>query len=172
MSEERKESLIEYFKNAVHTSMSERLGAPIDIDLQDYVAHMLANFLHRDDIFAIKDAAGRRVESIAEMLAEGDIRLNASSFDREREVHKHLGDFLLFWSGLFPESLDRIHGLVGENKVVEAVSMGRYSYEVVSSFDHKPYDAEAPTFKRLSSEFEMLRLGLSVLRKDFKGFAA
>ncbi|MBX3118220.1 MAG: hypothetical protein KF784_04080 [Fimbriimonadaceae bacterium] len=166
------ELLTEFFRDAVHTSMHEKLGVTVTEDLENYVAHMLANFLHRDDIFAIKDAAGRRLESLAEMLAEGDVRLNANSFDRERQVHKHMGDFLLFWSGLFPESLDKIHGLLGENKVVEAVSLGRFSYDVVSSFDHKPYDAEAPTFKRLSDEFEMLRLGLSVLRKDFKGFAA
>lgn len=164
--------LVDFFKQAVHASLHDKLGCKDLDEAEDYVAHMLANFLHRDDIFAIKDAAGRRVESIGEMLAEGDVRLNANSFDREREVHKHLGDFLLFWSGFFPESLGKIPGLGTGNPMIEAISLGRTSYDIVSSFDHKPYDAEAPTFKRLSDEFEMLRLGLSLLRKDFKGFAA
>ena len=31
----------------------------------------------------------------------------APSFDREREVRKHIGDFTLFFAGLFPESLNR-----------------------------------------------------------------
>ncbi len=164
--------LVDFFKQAVHESLNDKLGYQGFDEAEDYVAHMLANFLHSDDIFAIRDAAGRRVESIGEMLAEGDVLLNANSFSRERQVHKHVGDFLLFWSGLFPESLDQIKGLDSSNPLVDAVTLGRTSYDIVSTFNYKPYDAEAPTFRRLSDEFEMLRLSLSVLRKDFKGFAA
>jgi len=36
------------------------------------------------------------------MLLEGDLLHRASSVDRERVVHKHIGDLTLFLGGLFP----------------------------------------------------------------------
>ena len=48
----------------------------------------------------IGSSRGRRVWQVAERLVEGDVLLNATSFEREREVHKHIGDFTLFWTGL------------------------------------------------------------------------
>ena len=92
-----------YFNGAIHDSLRTRLGVEESQEIETYLTQMLVDFLHNDAIYAIRDATGRPVRSIAEMMAEGDVRLNADSFDREREVHRHIGDFLLFWSGLFPE---------------------------------------------------------------------
>ncbi|MFQ3676701.1 MAG: hypothetical protein SNJ74_02025 [Fimbriimonadaceae bacterium] len=158
-----------FFREAVHESLVHRLGLPDAEDLENYLARLLGTFLHNEAIFAIRDCHGRRVETIAEMLAEGDVRLNADSFERERAVHRHLGDFLLFWSGIFPESLGRINGLGGSTPVEGAIVLGRYSYSVVGSFDHPPFDREAPTFQKLSQWFEACRDGLTMVRQRFSG---
>lgn len=154
------------FRQAVHDALADRLGLREFEDVEAYLAHLLVTFLHNERIFAIRDAAGRPVRSIPEMLAEGDVRLNAGSFEREREVHHHVGDFLLFWSGLFPEALERA---LGGGATAEAIRQGKASYLIVSTFDYVPYDKVAPTFSRLSEAFEECREGLSLVRREFGG---
>ncbi len=156
-----------FFQDALHETFAQRVGLRDCEDVEAYLAQLLVLFLHHENIFALRDSGGRRLETVAEMLAEGDVRLNATSFDREREVHRHIGDFLLFWSGLFPEFLS---GSPGLESVEDAVQRGRFSYFIVSSFDHAPYDSEAPTFRKLSMEFEACREGLLMVRAAFEGF--
>jgi hypothetical protein len=158
-----------FFQEALHESLCHRLGMRDHEDIEIYLAELLAKFMHDEQIFAILDGQGRRVRSLPEMLAEGDVRLNADSFEREREVHRHIGDFLLFWSGLFPEFLGSV-GASAQDGLIDAVRQGRHSYYIVSSFDYAPFDMEAPTFRKLSEEFESCREGLSLMRASFEGF--
>lgn len=153
-----------YFADAVHHSLHDRLGLREIEDVEQYLANLLAAFLHNDRIFAIRNLDGRPVEAVAEMVMEGDVRLNADSFEREREVHKHIGDFLLFWSGLFPEFLDR-------DPLIDPVRQGQASYHIVSTFEHDPFGREAPMFRKLSRDFEAFRIGLGLVRSSFEGFS-
>ena len=70
----------------------------------------LTGFIHTDMLYRIRDAAGKPLDDIADMLAEGDVRLNASTFSREFQVHKHIGDYTLFMLGMFPMALARTSG--------------------------------------------------------------
>src|SRR3712207_5024440 len=76
-----------------------------DATLAHYVSGVLTDFTHVDNLYRIRNARGRRVEEVAEMLIEANPLLNAASFDREREVRRHVGDFTLFFTGLFPEAV-------------------------------------------------------------------
>lgn len=160
-----------YFADALHRSLHERLGLREIEDVESYLVGLLVEFLHNDRIYAIRDSGGRRLECIADMVVEGDIRLNADSFDREREVHKHIGDFLLFWSGVFPEFLDRLKAPGSRDAMIDVIKQGRLSYHVVSTFEHDPYGPEAPTFRKLSADFEAFSIGLGLVRASFKGYA-
>src|SRR5688572_29264528 len=142
-----------FFSDALHRSLYEELGMRGVEDVEQYLADMLVAFLHEDSIFAIQDASGRRVESIVEMVAEGDVLAKADSFARERQVHKHVGDFLLFWSGVFPEFLRHLKSPNSKDALIDVREQGRFSYHVVSTFQHDPYADEAPTFKKLSEDF-------------------
>lgn len=158
-----------YFAESVHDALSD-VGLGGDSPTESYVVELLVEFLHRDRIYAIRDEAGRQVQSVTEMLAEGDMLLNADSFAREREVHKHIGDFLLFWSGLFPEFLKTMVAPSGKDALLNCVKQGQRSYYVASTFNHQPYDAEAPTLRRLSEQFVAYQHSLSLVRASFEGF--
>lgn len=163
--------LRDYFSETLHHSLTGKLGLTDTEEVEAYLAGMLVDFLNFDGIYAIRNAQGKRVESVVEMLAEGDVRLNADSFDREREVHRHIGDFLLFWSGLFPEFLTRLKGSSGQEAIGDVVRQGQFSYHVVSTFEHEPYADEADTFRKLSVHFDQYRAGLGLMRASFDGFA-
>lgn len=155
-----------FFEEAVHRSLAHKLGMPGYEDVEAYLAAMLVRFAHRERLFALRDSEGHRLERIEDMLPEGDIRQNAMTFEREREVHRHIGDYLLFWSGMFPEHLPNA---TGAPTIPDAVRQGSESYEIVSSFDYVPFDAEAPLYRKLSFEFEMFRVGLLLVRESLAG---
>ena len=157
-----------YSGRAVHEALNDRLGLT-DEDVEVYVTSMMVEFLHRDSVFSIKDKEGRPVQSIAEMLMEGDVRLNADSFSREREVHRHIGDFLLFWSGMFPEFLREMRLRDARDLLLDVNEQAKESYFIASTFSHAPFTAEAKTFKKLSADFEAYQTGLMMVRASFNG---
>ena len=160
--------LFQFFRGSLRASL-EHVGLRDDDEVETYLASMLETFVHRDGIFAIRDADGRRVESVAEMLVEGDVRLNADSFARERQVHRHIGDFVLFWSGMFPEFLQQLKRPGGTDSLVDLVAQGRESYHIVSTFEYDPYGVEAPTFRKLSERFDQYQRALLLLRASMPG---
>ena len=96
------------------------------------------------------------------------MRLQADSFEQEREVYRQIGDLVLFWTGLFPEALE---GAAGSGALVGYPEQGQYAYHVVSTFDHPPYTDEAPVFRRLSEGFVTYQHSLKMVRASFEGFA-
>lgn len=150
-----------FFVESLSKRLHDDLGVPREDSIEYYLGDLLARFLSFDCIYAIRDLQGKRVTSVAAMLAEGDIRANATSFEREREVHRHIGDFLLFWTGMFPEYLKH-----SKEPLVEVEKQGSFSYHLVSTYDHGKYREDAHTFKRLSEDFDVFRQGLQLVRQD------
>lgn len=68
-----------------------------------YVADLLVDFTHIDRVYRIRNARGKRLEEAGEMLVESNPLLGAPSFGRERQLRKHIGDYTLFLTGMFPE---------------------------------------------------------------------
>ncbi len=147
-------------------------GADVhDDDVIEYVGGVLLDFIHTDRLYQIHNARGRRLEEVAEMLVESNPILDATSFDRERAVRKHIGDFTLFFTGLFPEavaSLPRVNPL-SVDTFVDYVAAGKESYAVVAAFNLFEYRDEAPLFKRLSERFEDCVDGLRLVKRDIEG---
>jgi hypothetical protein len=68
---------------------------------------LLVRFLHVDRLYRLRDARGRALADVAEMLIAGE----ASGVSPELHaltVQRHIGDYTLFVTGLFPESLERV----------------------------------------------------------------
>jgi hypothetical protein len=152
--ESHEPTLYRLFNEYVHEAMVRELHDPRLDDVEAYLTGLLVEFSKTERLFALKDPEGRPVTSVFEMLAEGDVLLNAPSFEREREVHKHIGDYILFWSGLNPDYLGRLRLYGGRELVCDYTVQGKRSYHVVSTFDYSPYDREAVTFRKLSDLFE------------------
>jgi hypothetical protein len=141
-----------------------------DSDIAEYVSGVLTDFTYVDNVYRIRNAGGRRLEEVAEMLVESNPLLDAPSFDREREVRKHVGDFTLFFTGLFPEavaSLPRLRPL-SLDTFIDYVAAGKESYRVVAAFNLFEYRKEAPLFRRLSDRFEQCVFGLNLVKQEIE----
>ena len=128
---------------------------------------ILCEFIHTDNLYKVKDASGKPLEDIADLLAEGDVRLNAQSFNREFEVHKHIGDYTLFMLGMFPLALARRSGrefilgriiVPGSTLYDHYVIQGKRSYGLASEF------ADRELFLELSTNFLLYRNVLELVR--------
>lgn len=152
-----------YFEETLYAILTRDLLLRDVDDVTLYLRDMLLKFLSQDALILMRDPLGRPIQSVSEMLAEGDVRQNADSFDREREVHRSIGDFLLFCSGMFPEYLERTRS--GADALLDPIQQGQESYYVVSTFQYGRYADEAPTFRKLSEGFEEFRDGLELVRQ-------
>jgi hypothetical protein len=140
-----------------------------DRDVAAYVSGILTRFTDVRELYKIRNARGKRLEDIGEMLIESNPLLEASSFDREREVRKHIGDYTLFLCGLFPEYVARLpRRSLRLDSLVDYVKAGKESYRVVSYFDQFEYKAEAPLFRKLAERFEICVFGLNWVKQDLK----
>lgn len=149
-------------------NFAEALGWP-DFHVTDYVSNLLVEFAHVDQLTKIKNQQGERVETVVELLYEAESSKQNNAAEKEREVHRHIGDFTLFMAGLFPEYLSRIKcsGLIHHKDfLVDYVKAGKRSYGIVATYQ-EPHDKKPSTlFQRLSSNFELCVAGLGFVRLD------
>ena len=140
-----------------------------DMEVIGYLTDVLVDFVHVDRLFKIRDARGRRVEEVAQLLAEGDLLHRADSLERERTVHKHIGDYTLFMTGVFPEFVRRLRAakiLVSADAFLDYIQVGKRSYRIVSEFPSGFPGGPSPLFRKLSENFELCVYGLGYVRAD------
>ncbi len=158
------------FGALVERAFIQTLGV-YESSVADYLATVLADFAHMKQVYKIKDLQGRPLDEVADMLLHADVRLQATSFNREREVHKHIGDFTLFWAGVYPESLPRMQAQSRRDHLLDYVQQGKNSYAIAASHDYGEYRREAPVLRKLSEEFELCLFGLHSVRTQIDGMA-
>lgn len=132
-----------------------------DPPLVDYVSGILTRFLHADAIFRLRDGDGQPLREVGDMIREAE-QLPAEGRTR-REYHRHIGDFTLYWTGLYPESVQRARSGWSRDHFVSYCATGKRCYRIASEWEEE----ESPILRRLSDEFELCALGLNQVRKEF-----
>lgn len=157
----RPDDLRRLFAAVTEQTFQAELGVA-DPRLIDYLVDLLLRFVRSDAIYRVRSTSGRRLEEVADMLAEAEQRQARP----KREIHRHIGDYTLFWSGVYPEALPHLKAPERQDHLVSYLDMGKRSYYIASTFDDGPYEEEAPVLRRLSEEFEMCSYGLNRVRQE------
>ena len=160
--------LQELFNELVSRNFEECLHLS-DHEIIFYVANLLTEFGRVEKLYSIRNAQGKALEDVGEMLLESNPLFEASSFDREREVRKHIGDFTLFFAGLFPEAVH--HWRLRRQRldsIIDYVRAGKESYFIVSEFNLFEYKDSAPFFKKMSDQFESCVFGLNLVKRNLE----
>jgi hypothetical protein len=145
-------------------------GAGIaDIEIARYIASLLVQFTHVDNLYRIRNAKGRRLEEVADMLIESNPLLGGRSFFYEREVRKHIGDYTMFMAGVFPEYVSRLptRGLRIDS-FIDYLKAGKESYRIVASFDQFEFERVAPLYRKLAERFELCVYGLNLVKDELQ----
>jgi hypothetical protein len=125
-----------------------------DPETIQYITNLLTDFIQLENMYRIKDEAGRRVQYLFDMLTQASSEMSP---DRRRECYKHVGDITLFNLGLFPESLTYGHRTVSPDYYAEA---GRRSYTIVAEMESS-FPNAGTVYRKLSRQFEQCVVGLN-----------
>lgn len=171
---ENSPSLRAYFERLLSESLHQKMGMAAMPRVETYLVDLMTGFLREDRMFPIKSADGERVTRVTDMLEYGDIRLKATSFDQERQVHRHIGNLMLFCSGMFPEFLPVVGAVPSPSHSggswLDPCERGSESFRLASLFDYDPFSAESKILRSLSDHFDEYRRGLTLVRCAFDGF--
>lgn len=142
-----------------------------DPPLIDYLSALLTRFVHNDDVYRLRGASGRPLTELTDMVIEAE-SLPVGGRTR-REYYRHIGDFALFWTGVYPEAVERLRSRVGKDALVSYTAQGKRGYLLTSRMEEEEHhDTEAELFRRLSDQFEVCAVGLRKVREELNELRA
>jgi hypothetical protein len=156
--------LARFFSGVCEYVFEGRLGVA-DPPLIDYLSNLMIRFARLDTVHRVRNLAGRPVLEVADMLAEAESRIGLA----RRDVHRHIGDVTLFWTGVYPESLPRLRAVEKKDFFVDYCAQGKRAYYIASTIQtDREEDAPNELLQRLSHQFEMCAYGLGEVRREWE----
>lgn len=153
------------FDGLVEQTFMAELGI-CDPRLTDYLGELLSDFVHTDRIFRLRSVDGQSIVDVSRMEADACLSPDAAPGTRALLLNRYIGDFTLFWSGVYPESLRPRHS--GGDRLGEFLLRGKRSYDIASSLCDDGSDPPADLLRRLSREFEHCVHGLRIVRQSWE----
>ena len=148
----RARSCRHFFSGLTEYAFQTRLGVA-DPPLVEYLGQISGPLLPHRHYFSVRSLTGRRLDAVAEMLAEANARVG----EAKRQVHRHIGDFTLFWSGVYPEALGHLQHGTRKDFFLDYCEHGKRAYYIASTIPttHSEADRENAFLERLSHDFEL-----------------
>ena len=156
-----------WFASLVETCFQEEVGLG-NTRLLDYLTDLLTEFIHVERINLMTDGSKRGVENVAAMLSKVQLGIQVEGEDKQRSIHRHIGDFTLFWTGVYPESLQRLRKRTAKDALIDYFDQGKRSYLIASDLSTEEMDPDAGTLAELSDKFEYCVYGLGLVRKKWE----
>jgi hypothetical protein len=151
------------FAGLVEHAFQQEMGI-CDPSLADYLSDLLVQFVHIDEMTIARDAAGRPIGEVAELIGKWEVADDASLDVRSRFVHRRIGDYALFWTGIYPEGVRRSVGPTWRDRMVDYVNYGKRSYAIASELTPPQEQPPPALLRQLSEHFEFCVHGLGLVR--------
>ena len=165
MKEESRTNVIRrYFAGITEHTFHADLGVT-DTQMVDYLTDLLTRFIRSDAVYRVRSLKGRPLAEVTAMLLEAEERIG----EAKREVHRHIGDFILFWAGCYPESLPKMKRPDTADAMIDYCSQAKRSYRIASEIPtHPKTPATGSVLGRISEEFELCVYGLGEVRREWQ----
>jgi hypothetical protein len=154
------------FRGLTESTFMTELGIG-DPPLVGYVANLLVRFVPSSAIWRIHDKQGRPLFQVTQMIAEAE---SAPDQQRRSECHRHVGDYTLFWTGVYPEALAMLQGSESADCLISYQQQGKRSYYLASTMSAS--GDSGSVLRRLSDQFELCAFGLSRVRREWEKIEA
>lgn len=152
-----------FFRGLSECIFHSKLGVA-DVQLVDYVSDMMLRFVRVDAIHRVRRPNGRPATEVFQMLCEAEQRIGLA----RREVHRHIGDFTLFWSGMYPESLRKLKSADSPDSFLDYCRQGKRAYAIAAEIDGGDDRPSSDVLHSLSDQFEMCAYGLREIRRQWE----
>ena len=158
----RTEVLQRFFAGVTEHTFATRLGIA-DPPLVDYLTTMLVHFVRTDAIYGLRTPTGERLTQVADMLNEAQAREGSA----RRRVHRHIGDFTLFWTGVYPEIAEKQRE-GKKDSLIDYQDQGKKNYLIAARLPAGKNSAPDEILERLSDCFELCVYGLGEVRRQWE----
>ncbi|MEO1616251.1 MAG: hypothetical protein AAFV88_10405 [Planctomycetota bacterium] len=150
-----------FFRGISEFIFHSKLGVA-DVQLVDYVGDLMLRFVRVDSLYSLRQSDGMRARHILEMVSEAERRIGLA----KREVYRHVGDFTLFWSGMYPESLgESSSSSRSAGRLVNYCHQGKRAYAKAAEIEGGEDRPPSELIHRMSEHFEMCAYGLREIRR-------
>jgi hypothetical protein len=164
LSEQPKIAVHRFFSGLTEHVFQAELGVA-DPPLIDYISDLVCRFVRLGALFKIRNVEGRVLHQVVDMVAEAECRIG----EARREAHRHIGDFTLFWVGIYPESLHKLRSASTKDFFVDYCLQGKRAYWAASTIQtDREEDPPAEIMAQLSDEFEFCAYGLRQVRREWE----
>lgn len=164
MKEDRTSAVRRYFAGITEHTFHAELGVT-DTQMVEYLSDLLARFIRSETIYRVRDLTGRPLSEVVAMLLEAKERIGPA----RREVHRHIGDFILFWAGCYPEALPKMKHAHSADALIDFREQGKRSYRIASEIPIEPDAKPAPAvLQRLAQQFDLCIYGLGEVRREWQ----
>ncbi|MEI6240041.1 MAG: hypothetical protein WCR51_06605 [Planctomycetia bacterium] len=148
-----------FFRGLTEYAFHARLGV-VDPPLVDYVALLLVRFLRHEALVTPPAGPAGGADVTTMLVAARD-----HAPDEALAEYRHIGDYTLFWTGLYPEAVERLSGSVRSGPVVDFRAAGKQAYWLVSVLEPDDAAEERELFARLSRDYDLCAEGLAEVRR-------
>jgi hypothetical protein len=150
-----------FFRGLTEYAFHTRVGV-VDPPLVDYVSVLLVRFIRNDRIAALPGVGHEEAADVATMLMAA--RRHAEA-DEAREEYRHIGDYTLFWSGLYPEALRRFQRPGTQDRLIGYREAGKHAYWLASTLEPADAAEERRLLETLSHDYDLCVEGLAEVRR-------
>ena len=161
---EQRQSTIERFFNGLSECIFQSKLGVVDGQLIDYVSDMMLRFVRVESLHRVRRPNGQPVTEVFQMLVEAERRVGLA----RREVHRHIGDFTLFWSGMYPETLRKVKPDVSRDGFIDYCRQGKRAYAIAAEIEAGEDRPPCELLYRLSEQFELCAYGLREIRREWE----
>lgn len=133
----------------------------------DYLGGLLADFIHIDRIYALRTIDNEVIRDLARMQTDARMGPDLDETRRRRMINKYIGDFTLFWTGVYPEQL-RPRRQSGVDLLDVYLQQGKQSYAIAGDLTRQPENPPAAVLRQLSEGFEYCVHGLHLVRASWE----
>jgi hypothetical protein len=160
--EPRTTAIRRFFAGLTEYAFQARLGVA-DPPLVDYIAELLVRFVRSDNLYPVRSVRGQRLVQVTDMLAEAQHREGPA----RQKVHRHIGDFTLFWTGVYPEVVDQLRR-GNKDALIDYQQQGKRAYWIASTIPAQQVAPAPDVLKRLSEQFDLCVYGLGEVRRQWE----
>ena len=154
-------SIERFFRGISEFIFHTKLGVA-DVQLVDYVSDLMLRFVRVDSVYSLRHSDGMRTKHLVGMVSEAERRIGLA----KREVYRHVGDFTLFWSGMYPESLSATADSSDvSGQFVDYCRQGKRAYAIAAGIDGGADRPPSELIHRMSEHFEMCAYGRREVRR-------
>lgn len=151
-----------FFRGLSECIFHTKLGVA-DVQLVDYLSDLMSRFVRVESLHRVRRPNGQPVTEVVQMFREAETRIGLA----RREVHRHIGDFTLFWSGMYPERLRHDQVGIGDG-FVSYCQQGKRAYAIAAEIEGGDERPPSELLQQLSEQFELCAYGLREVRREWE----